>query len=313
MIITEAVATRERISMQTGPANPFAPRAGLQIWMGNSIVPVEEARISVFDHGLLYGDGIFEGIRIYNGKIFKEQEHLRRLAESAKAIRLELPLPLDDISEAMYSTMRANGISGDGYIRLLVTRGVGLLGISVTHTACPTLVIITDKIALYPPEVYERGLRCIVSSLIRNHVNSTPPRVKSLNYLNNVMAKLEAKDAGADEAILLNHEGYVTECTGDNIFLVRNGKIYTPPIAVGVLEGVTRELVIELARKRGFEVIESLLVRHDLYICDECFGTGTAAEVVPITEINKRPVGNGRPGKITMQLTADFIAYRNSL
>lgn len=313
MIITSAAGTTERVSMKTGPANPFAPRQGLQVWMGHEIVPVEEARVSVFDHGLLYGDGIFEGIRIYNGKIFKEREHLRRLAESAKAIRLELPMSLDDISDAMYATMRANGITGDGYIRLLVTRGVGLLGISVTHTACPKLVIITDKIALYPPEVYERGLRCIVASLIRNHVNSTPPRVKSLNYLNNVMAKLEAKDAGADEAIMLNHEGYVTECTGDNIFLIRDGKIYTPPIAVGVLEGVTRELVMELARKRGYEVIETLLVRHDLYVCDECFATGTAAEVVPITEISKRVVGNGKPGKITMQITADFVAYRNSL
>ncbi len=313
MIITEAVEKRERIVMQTAPANPFAPRSGLQIWMGNEIVPVEEARISVFDHGLLYGDGIFEGIRIYNGKIFKEREHLRRLAESAKAIRLELPLSLDDISEAMYSTMRANGISGDGYIRLLVTRGVGLLGISVTHTACPTLIIITDKIALYPAEVYERGLRCIISSMFRNHPNSTPPRVKSLNYLNNVMAKLEAKDAGADEAIMLSQDGHVTECTGDNIFVIREGKIYTPPTSEGILEGVTRELVMELARKRGLSVTEKVLVRHDLYVCDECFATGTAAEIVPITEISKRPVGNGKPGKITLQLTADFVAYRNSL
>ncbi len=313
MIITKAVEPRERIVMQTGPANPFAPRAGLQIWMGNEIVPVEQAKISVFDHGLLYGDGIFEGIRIYNGKIFKEREHLKRLAESAKAIRLELPLSLDEISDAMYSTMRANGIAGDGYIRLLITRGIGLLGISVTHTACPTVVIITDKIALYPPEVYERGLRCIVSSIVRNHPNSTPPRVKSLNYLNNVMAKMEAKDAGADEAIMLNHEGHITECTGDNIFLIREGQIYTPPTSEGILEGVTRDLVMELARKRGFNVLEKALVRHDLYICDECFATGTAAEIVPITEINKRPVGNGKPGKITMQLTADFVAYRSSL
>lgn len=313
MIITEAVERRERVVMQTGPTNPFAPRAGLHIWMGSEIVPVEQAKVSVFDHGLLYGDGIFEGIRIYNGKIFKEREHLRRLAESAKAIRLELPLSLDDISDAMYATMRANGIDGDGYIRLVVTRGIGLLGISVTHTACPTLIIITDKIALYPPEVYDRGLRCIVSSILRNHVNSTPPRVKSLNYLNNVMAKLEAKDAGADEAIMLNIEGHVTECTGDNLFVIRDGKIFTPPTSDGILEGVTRDLVMELAAKRGLAVTEKVLVRHDLYICDECFATGTAAEIVPITEINKRPVGNGKPGKITMQLTADFVAYRNSL
>ncbi len=313
MIITEAVQAKERVLMQTGPVNPYAPRAGLQIWMGNEIVPVEMAKVSVFDHGLLYGDGIFEGIRIYNGKIFKEREHLRRLAESAKAIRLELPLSLDDISDAMYATMAANGISGDGYIRLVVTRGIGLLGISTTHTACPTLIVIADKIALYPPEVYERGLRCIVSSIFRNHPNSTPPRVKSLNYLNNVMAKMEAKDAGADEAIMLSQEGHITECTGDNIFLIREGKISTPPISEGILEGVTRELVIELARKRGIEVTERVLVRHDLYVCDECFATGTAAEIVPITEVNKRLIGTGKPGKVTLQLTADFVAYRNSL
>lgn len=312
MILTEAVAGTERVSMQTGPVNPFAPRPGLLVWMGAEIVPVEQASVSVFDHGLLYGDGIFEGIRIYNGKIFKEKEHLKRLAQSAKAIRLELPLSLEEISDAMYATMRANGISGDGYIRLLVTRGVGLLGISTTHTACPTLIIIADKIALYPPEVYDRGLRCIVSSMLRNHPNSTPPRVKSLNYLNNVMAKMEAKDAGADEAILLTAEGHITECTGDNIFLIRDGKIYTPPVSEGILEGVTRELVIELARKRGYQVSEQTLVRHDLYVADEIFATGTAAEIVPITEVNKRMVGNGRPGKITLQLTADFVAYRNS-
>lgn len=300
-------------TMQTNPANPFAPRPGLKIWLGNEVVPVEQAKISVFDHGLLYGDGVFEGIRIYKGKIFKEKEHLRRFAESAKALRLELPMTLDEVSEAMYATMRANGITGDGYIRLVATRGVGLLGISTLHTACPTIFVIADKISLYPPEVYERGLRCIISSLVRNHQNSTPPRVKSLNYLNNVMAKLEAKDAGADEAIMLNFEGYVAECTGDNIFLVRDGEVMTPPPSAGILDGVTRGLVMELARKRGYPVHEKTLVRHDLYIADECFATGTAAEIVPITEINKRPVGDGKPGRITRQLTQDFLAYRNSL
>ncbi len=309
---TATIDVKER-AMQTNPVNPFAPRPGMKVWVGNDIVPVEEARISVFDHGLLYGDGVFEGIRIYNGRIFKEKEHIKRFFESAKAIRLELPMTGDAISDAMYKTMEANAIAGDGYIRLLATRGIGLLGISVLHTACPSIIVIADKIALYAPEVYDRGLRCIVSSLVRNHPNSTPPRIKSLNYLNNVMAKLEAKDAGADEAIMLNFEGRVAECTGDNLFIVRDGEVFTPPTCEGILEGITRNLVMELVRKRGYPMYEKTLVRHDLYIADECFATGTAAEVVPIVEINKRIVGNGKPGPITKQLMADFVEYRNSL
>lgn len=300
------------IEVNTLQDNPFAPRSDLQVWVGDELVPAGQAAISVFDHGLLYGDGVFEGIRIYNGKIFKEQAHIRRFFESAKALRLELPKTAQQISDAMCETQSANGITGDGYIRLLATRGVGSLGISVLHTACPTLVIIVDKIALYPPEVYERGLRCIISGITRNHPNSTSPRVKSLNYLNNVMAKLEARDAGADEAIMLNVDGHVAECTGDNIFLVRGGELFTPPSSAGILEGITRGVVMELARKRGIKVCEKTLVRHDLYVADECFGTGTAAEVVPITEINKRIVGDGKPGTITTQLMADFVTYRNA-
>lgn len=300
------------IEVNTLQDNPFAPRSDLQVWVGDELVPAGQAAISVFDHGLLYGDGVFEGLRIYNGKIFKEQAHIRRFFESAKALRLELPKTAQQISDAMCETKSANGITGDGYIRLLATRGVGSLGISVLHTACPTLVIIVDKIALYPPEVYERGLRCIISGITRNHPNSTSPRVKSLNYLNNVMAKLEARDAGADEAIMLNVDGHVAECTGDNIFLVRGGELLTPPSSAGILEGITRGVVMELARKRGIKVCEKTLVRHDLYVADECFGTGTAAEVVPITEINKRIVGDGKPGTITTQLMADFVTYRNA-
>ena len=300
------------IEVNTLQDNPFAPRSDLQVWVGDELVPAGQAAISVFDHGLLYGDGVFEGLRIYNGKIFKEQAHIRRFFESAKALRLELPKTAQQISDAMCETKSANGITGDGYIRLLATRGVGSLGISVLHTACPTLVIIVDKISLYPPEVYERGLRCIISGITRNHPNSTSPRVKSLNYLNNVMAKLEARDAGADEAIMLNVDGHVAECTGDNIFLVRGGELFTPPSSAGILEGITRGVVMELARKRGIKVCEKTLVRHDLYVADECFGTGTAAEVVPITEINKRIVGDGKPGTITTQLMADFVTYRNA-
>lgn len=304
--------TTATTEVQTMSENPFAPRPDMQVWFGTQIVDVGEARVSVFDHALLYGDGVFEGIRIYNGKIFKEKEHIKRYFESAKAIRLEVPMTAEQVSKAMYDTMAANGIAGDGYIRLLLTRGIGSLGISTKHTACPTVIVIADKIALYPPEYYERGLRCVVSSFTRNHCNSTSPRVKSLNYLNNIMAKLEAQDAGADEAIMLNPSGQVAECTGDNLFLIRDGVLLTPPASEGILEGITRNLVMDLARKRGMEVREVAMIRHDLYVADEIFATGTAAEVIPIVEVDRRPVGNGKPGTITMQLNQDFVDYRNA-
>lgn len=294
------------------PENPFAPRPGLMIWMGDAIVPVEEAKISVFDHTILYGDGIFEGIRIYNGKIFKEAEHVRRLFESAKAIRLSMPMTPEEVSKAMHDTMRANGVTGDSYIRLLVTRGVGALGISIRRTANPTIVIIIDKIELYPREVYDRGLHCIIASISRNHPNTMNPRIKSLNYLNNVLAKSEAHELGAEEAIMLGVDGHVCECTGDNIFVVRGGELLTPGTWEGILEGVTRALVMELARKRGLVVRETSLVRHDLLVADEVFVTGTAAEIVPVTLINKIPIGDGKPGRITKMLMQDFLAYRNS-
>jgi len=300
------------IEVKSMPENPFAPKPDLKIWIDTELVPAAEAAISVFDHAVLYGDGVFEGIRIYNGKIFKEQEHIKRFFESAKAIRLTLPMAPEDVSSAMHQTMEANGINGNGYIRLVATRGVGSLGISTKHTACPTVFIITDKIALYPSEVYARGLHCVVSSITRNHPNSTSPRVKSLNYLNNIMAKLEAQDSGADEAIMLTAHGHVCECTGDNIFLVRDGQLLTPPTSEGILEGITRNLVMELARKRGIPVFEKLLIRHDLYVADECFATGTAAEIISIVNIDRRPVGDGKPGPITKQLTEDFIAYRTA-
>ncbi|MGD2110219.1 MAG: branched-chain-amino-acid transaminase [Phycisphaerae bacterium] len=292
--------------------NPYAPKPALKIWIDGELLPAAQAKISVFDHGLLYGDGIFEGIRIYNGRIFKEQEHLKRFGESARAIRLDLPISLDDIARAMHEAMRANGITGDGYIRLVATRGVGSLGLSIHHTACPSIIVIADKIALYPPEVYERGLHCRFSTISRNHPNTTSARVKSLNYLNNIMAKAEAKETGADEAIMLTVDGYVSECTGDNIFVVRDGEIFTPPTSMGILEGITRNLVMELARKRGIKVHQKLMIRHDLYIADECFATGTAAEVISITMIEGRPVGNGKPGSITRQLLNDFVEYRSN-
>jgi branched-chain amino acid aminotransferase len=280
--------------------------------MDGELVPSAEATVSVFDHALLYGDGVFEGIRIYGGKVFKEAEHVQRLFESAKAIRLDIPMTQAAVIDAMHEAMKANGIDGDGYIRLVATRGVGSLGISVLHTACPTVFVIADKISLYPAEVYQRGLHCIVSSITRNHPNSTSPRVKSLNYLNNIMAKLEARDAGADEAIMLTHTGHVSECTGDNIFLIRSGVLLTPSTGEGILEGITRGVAIELAGRRGIEVREQSLIRHDLYVADEIFATGTAAEIVAITEVDKRVVGDGKPGPITRQITEDFMKYRTS-
>lgn len=293
------------------PKNPFAPRHDLKIWIDGELFPAQEAKISVFDHGLLYGDGCFEGIRIYNGKIFEEEEHVKRLFESAKAIRLNLPLTPQQVKDAMQEAMQANGITGDGYIRLVATRGVGSLGLSISHTANPSIIVIADRISLYPAEVYERGLHCIISSLARNHPNTTSPRVKSLNYLNNIMAKAEAKEAGADEAIMLTTDGFVSECTGDNLFMVRGGEVFTPPASMGILEGVTRKVALKLARKRGIAVHETVLIRHDLHVADECFATGTAAEIIPITEIDGRPVADGKPGPITRQLIQDFIVYRN--
>lgn len=299
--------------VETMPENAFAPRPGLKVWVGEGLVPVEQAVVNVFDHALLYGDGVFEGIRIYHGKIFKEQEHIERFFESAKVIRLKLPMSSEQLSRAMYETMRANGVTGDGYIRLVVTRGVGALGISIRRTANPTMIIIVDKISLYPAEVYERGLHCVISSISRNHVNALNPRIKSLNYLNNVLAKAEAQAVGADEAIMLGLDGHVCECTGDNIFIIRRGELFTPGRWEGILEGITRGVVMELARKRGMTVMETSLVRQDLFVAEEVFATGTAAEIVPITEINQIPVGDGKPGRITRQLMDDFLAYRNAI
>ncbi len=292
--------------------NPFAPDPDMKVWVGGQLLPVAEAAINVFDHGLLYGDGVFEGIRVYNGRIFKEKEHIQRLFESAKAIRLDLPMSAEEFSGAMQRTVEANGITGDGYIRLVVTRGVGLLGIAMTQTANPVVFVIAASITLYPKEVYERGLHSSISSVTRNYPNALSPRIKSLNYLNNILAKAEAKDAGADEAIMLNTYGRVAECTGDNIFIVRRGEVQTPPASEGILEGITRGLVMELAVKRGIPVAEKNLTRHDLFIADECFATGTAAEIIAITEISKRTIGDGKAGPITRQLNEDFVAYRTS-
>jgi len=292
----------------TRPENPFLPKPGLKVFLDGQIVPVAEARISVFDHGLLYGDGVFEGMRVYGGRVFKMGAHLRRLFESAKAIRLTIPMSPQELAEATDRTVRANGVV-DGYVRLVVTRGVGYLGLSITRTACPSVFIIADQIELYPPEMYEKGMAIITSSIVRNHPNAVSPRIKSLNYLNNILAKIEALDAGVPEAILFNHMGFVAEATGDNVFLVRNGTAMTPPSDDGSLEGVTQAVVAELLRRRSVPFREAHLTRHDLYIADECFLTGTAAEVVPVTRIDGRPIGSGQPGPVTRQLMADFREY----
>ncbi|HPP52991.1 MAG TPA: branched-chain-amino-acid transaminase, partial [Thermoguttaceae bacterium] len=259
----------------------------MKVFINGQFVPQEEAKISVFDHGLLYGDGVFEGIRSYNGKAFRLQEHLDRLWNSAKAIWLQIPMSKQEMAEAIQEALQLNGVR-DGYIRVVVTRGVGTLGLDPNRCSSPQVIIIADKISLYPKEYYENGLEIVTVSTLRNHPAALSPRIKSLNYLNNILAKIEGLQAGCIEALMLNHKGEVAECTGDNIFLVRQGRLFTPPNDAGILEGITRAAVIQLARADGYEVFESPLTKHDVYIADECFLTGTAAEVVPVVKVDSR-------------------------
>ena len=278
-----------------------------QVYISDKLVPAAEATVSVFDHGLLYGDGVFEGIRVYGGKIFLEEEHIERLYESAHAIRLEIPMTPAEITAAMRETVAANQIT-DGYIRLIITRGVGSLGISPEGCARPGIIIIADSISLYPQEYYDNGLKLITASTIRNNPSALNPRIKSLNYLNNIMAKLEGQDAGCVEALMLNHKGDVSECTGDNIFIVKNGVLKTPPADAGILEGLTRNAVMKLATEAGIEVQEATLTRHDIFIADECFLTGTAAEVIAVISLDGRQIGDGKPGTVTNDLLQRFRA-----
>lgn len=283
----------------------YAPDPNLKVWFNGQLVPVDQARVSVFDHGLLYGDGVFEGIRSYGGRVFERHAHLRRLFASARAIGLTIPYAYEELSRALDAVLEANGLLApdkDAYLRPVVTRGVGPLGISPRHTSGPCVYVIASSIALYPSELYETGMPVIVSSVVRNHPNSVSPRVKSLNYLNNILAKLEALEAGVHEAIMLNPAGYVAEGTGDNLFIVRDGQLQTPPTSAGILEGITRNTVIRLARQAGIEVVEKDLVRTDLYVADECFLTGTGAQIIPVNEIDRRPVGDGTVGPITRQM-----------
>ncbi|MCC6123445.1 MAG: branched-chain-amino-acid transaminase [Pirellulales bacterium] len=276
-----------------------------QIYISGELYDKENAKISVFDHGLLYGDGVFEGIRSYGGKVFRLERHLDRLWESAKAIWLEIPLTKDEMAEAIYNTLAVNGVK-DGYIRVVVTRGEGTLGLDPNRCANPEVIIIADRIALYPKEYYENGLEIITVSVMRNHPAALSPRIKSLNYLNNILAKIEGLQAGCIEALMLNHKGEVSECTGDNIFIVRRGALLTPPNEAGILEGITRDAVMELARKAGIEVRETPLTKHDVYVAEECFLTGSAAEVVPVIKVDARTIGGGKPGPVTRDLMARF-------
>jgi branched-chain amino acid aminotransferase len=278
-----------------------------KIYIAGKLVPQEDAKISVFDHGLLYGDGVFEGLRSYSGKVFRLQAHVERLFDSAKAIWLTIPLSPKQLSDAINDTVRANDVV-DGYIRAIVTRGAGSLGLDPNKCSNPQVIIIADAISLYPPELYENGLEIITVSVMRTHPAALNPRIKSLNYLNNILAKIEGLQAGCIEALMLNHKGEIAECTGDNIFLVRKGVLYTPPIDAGILEGVTRDAVIELAQQAGIEVREVPLTKHDVYIADEVFLTGTAAEVIPVVKVDSRTIGSGKPGPITLDLKQRFHA-----
>jgi len=282
-------------------------RMSLQVNINGTLVPKEDAKISVYDHGLLYGDGVFEGLRIYSGRIFRLHEHLDRLWESATAILLTIPMTKERMADEMNRTVAANGLV-DGYIRLLVTRGAGSLGLDPNRTSDPQIIIIADKISLYPPEFYETGLEIVTASTIRNHPAALSPRIKSLNYLNNILAKIEGLRAGCVEALMLNHQGEVAECTGDNIFLVKRGELLTPSVDAGILEGITRGVVIELGRAAGLTVRETTLTRHDVYTADECFLTGSAAEVVPVVKVDQRPIGSGTVGPVTRDLIARFKA-----
>ncbi len=279
---------------------------GELVYLNGQFVPAEEAKISVFDHGVLYGDGVFEGIRAYNGRIFKLDEHLQRLYRSAHSIMLEIPLSFDEMKQAVIETVRANGLR-DAYIRLVVTRGVGDLGLDPRKCKEPTVFIIASSIVLYPAEFYEKGLSLITCSTRRNISEAIDPSLKSLNYLNNILAKIETIRAGVPEGLMLNSEGYVAECTGDNIFIVYGDRVITPPVHVGALEGITRGVVMELAEQLGYEVAEEMFRLPAVYNADECFLTGTAAEIVPVVEVDGRKIGTGEPGPVTKRLREAFL------
>jgi branched-chain amino acid aminotransferase len=279
----------------------------MKIYIDGKYYDEANAKISVFDHGLLYGDGIFEGIRAYNGRVFRLKEHIDRLFSSAKSLMLSIPLTHAEMMKAVVETCRQNELR-DGYVRLVVTRGPGTLGLNPNRCKKPSVIIIAGKIQLYPEELYERGMDIVTVPTTRNLHSALNPAIKSLNYLNNIMAKMEANNAGCEEAIMLNSEGFVAECTGDNIFIVAQGRLLTPPLWAGALYGITRQVVMELAAEAGMEVSETNLTRHELFNADECFLTGTAAEIVPLVKIDGRVIGSGKPGPVTAKLEAQYRA-----
>jgi len=277
----------------------------LKIYIDGNFYDQTEAKISVFDHGLLYGDGVFEGIRFYNDRVFRLDEHVDRLWDSARSIALEIPMSKSELVAATLETIRQNDLH-DGYIRLIVTRGPGSLGLSPDSCRRPSVIVIAATIALYPEDLYHQGLTMVTCSTRRTSPAALSPRVKSLNYLNNILAKLEAQNAGAGEGLMLNEQGYVAECTGDNLFIVKNGQMSTPHLNSGILEGVTRAVVFELAEKLEIRTMECELTKYDIYTADECLLTGTAAEVIPAVQLDRRLIGNGQPGPVTLKLIESF-------
>lgn len=277
----------------------------MKIYLDGKLVAREKAVVSVFDHGLLYGDGVFEGIRTYNKLIFRFKEHIDRLYKSADAIELKIPMTKSRLIEAVIKTLKANKLT-DAYIRLVVTRGPGDLGLDPRKCSKATVFIITDKIKLYPEKYYRQGLAIVTAVTRRNYPKSLDPRIKSLNYLNNILAKIDAIKAGTDEAIMLTHDDYVAECTGDNIFIVKGGELITPPVNIGALEGITRDAIIRLARDMEIPFFERLLKMEDLYAADEVFLTGTAAELIPVVKIDERKIDGGKPGLVSLRLMEAF-------
>lgn len=277
----------------------------MKIYMNGRLIDKEKAVISVFDHGLLYGDGVFEGIRSYDWLIFRLKEHIDRLFKSADAIELKMPMTKLELIEAIIKTLKANRLK-NAYIRVVITRGVGDLGLDPRKCKKPTIFIIADKIVLYPKKFYQEGLEIVTATTRRNLPQALNPKIKSLNYLNNILAKIDAIKSGTEEAIMLTYDGYVSECTGDNIFIVRKSELLTPPVDIGTLEGITRDAVIGLAKRLEIPCFENLLKMQDVYAADEVFLTGTAAEIVPVVRIDERKIGIGRPGAITLRLREEF-------
>ena len=277
----------------------------MKVYINGKYYDKDDAKVSVFDHGFMYGDGIFEGIRLYNKNVFKLPKHIDRLFRSARAIMLDMPWSKQEIMDAVCDACRTNGLT-DGYIRLIVSRGKGKLGLSPFSCSDPQLIIIADQIQLYPDELYQNGLKAITAPTRRNSHAALPPMVKSLNYLNNILAKIEAQKLGYQECLLLNNEGYVAECSGDNVFIAFEGKLITPPVSCGSLGGMTRQTVVELSKKLGIELLEKPITRFDVWTADECFLTGTAAKLIPLVELDARPIGTGKPGEMTQRLIAAF-------